>query len=153
MIALTGASGYIGSHLLQVLEAEGRPVRALSRSPERLDGRGVATTEVVAADLLDASSLVQAFDGAEALVYLAHGLGGDDFARDDRQAALNAAAAAEAAGVGRIVYLGGLGAGRRSRRTSRAGRRWAGSCATRASRRPSCGRRSCSAKAARPTTC
>jgi uncharacterized protein YbjT (DUF2867 family) len=111
VIALTGASGYVGSHLLQVLEADGRPVRALSRSPERIEGRAAKTTEIVAADLLDASSLVQAFDGADALVYLAHGLGGDDFARSDRQAASNAAEAAEAAGVGRIVYLGGLGRG------------------------------------------
>jgi uncharacterized protein YbjT (DUF2867 family) len=111
VIALTGASGYIGSHLLQVLAADGRPVRALSRSPERIQGRGARTTEYAAADLLDASSLAQAFDGAEALVYLAHGLGGDDFARTDRQAAANTAAAAEAAGVRRIVYLGGLGRG------------------------------------------
>ena len=110
MIALTGASGYIGSHLLQVLEAEGLPVRALSRSPERLPAGG-RTTEVVEADLLDASSLVPAFDGTDAVVYLAHGLGGDDFARVDRQAASNAAEAAEAAGVGRFVYLGGLGSG------------------------------------------
>ena len=110
MIALTGASGYIGSHLLQVLEAEGRAVRALSRSPERLPG-GASTTEIVEADLLDASTLERALDGAEALVYLAHGLGGDDFARNDRQAATNAAEAAEAARVERIVYLGGLGRG------------------------------------------
>jgi uncharacterized protein YbjT (DUF2867 family) len=110
VIALTGASGYIGSHLLQVLEAEGRPVRALSRSPEGPPAGGRAT-EVVQADLLDASSLAPAFEGADAVVYLAHGLGGDDFARVDRQAASNAAEAARAAGVGRIVYLGGLGRG------------------------------------------
>jgi uncharacterized protein YbjT (DUF2867 family) len=110
VIALTGASGYIGSHLLQVLEAEGRPVRALSRSPQGLPAGGRAT-EIVEADLLDASSLVPAFDGADAVVYLAHGLGGDDFACVDRQAASNAAEAAESAGVGRFVYLGGLGSG------------------------------------------
>lgn len=110
MIALTGASGYVGSHLLRALEADGRRVRALGRSPERLEPVA-ATTEVARADLLDASSLTAAFAGAEALVYLVHGLGGDDFARDDLQSALNAAHAAEEAGVERIVYLGGLGGG------------------------------------------
>ena len=111
MIALTGASGYVGSHLLAVLEADGCSVRALSRSPERLEGHARGATGVVEADLLDAASLAPAFDGADAVVYLAHGLGGDDFARVDGQAASNAAAAAEAAGVGRFVYLGGLGRG------------------------------------------
>lgn len=110
MIALTGASGYVGSHLLRALEADGRRVRALGRSPERLEPVA-ATTEVARADLLDASSLTAAFAGAEALVYLVHGLGGEDFARDDLQSALNAAHAAEEAGVERIVYLGGLGGG------------------------------------------
>jgi uncharacterized protein YbjT (DUF2867 family) len=111
VIALTGASGYVGSHLLRVLESEGRSVRALSRSPERLEASVAGTTELAQADLLDASSLAGAFAGAEAIVYLAHGIGGDDFARDDRESALNAAEAAEAAGVRRIVYLGGLGRG------------------------------------------
>lgn len=110
MIALTGASGYVGSHLLRALEADGRRVRALGRWPERLEPVA-ATTEVARADLLDASSLTAAFAGAEALVYLVHGLGGEDFARDDLQSALNAAHAAEEAGVERIVYLGGLGGG------------------------------------------
>jgi uncharacterized protein YbjT (DUF2867 family) len=111
VIALTGATGYVGSNLLRALEAEGRPLRALSRSPERLEADLAPTTEVARADLLDASSLTAALAGAETLVYLAHGLGGDDFARADREAALNAATAAEAAGVGHIVYLGGLGRG------------------------------------------
>lgn len=111
MIALTGASGYVGSHLLEVLEAAGRPVRALSRSPERLEGRVAPTTEVVPADLLDPASLARAFEGADALVYLAHGLGGNDFVRADQESAANAADAAAQAGVGRIVYLGGLGRG------------------------------------------
>ena len=111
MIALTGASGYVGSHLLQALEDERRPVRALSRSPERLEGGAASTTEVVHADLLEPASLGPALAGADTLVYLAHGLGGDDFVRADQQAAANAASAAEAAGISRIVYLGGLGRG------------------------------------------
>jgi uncharacterized protein YbjT (DUF2867 family) len=111
VIVLTGATGYVGSHLLALLEAEGAAVRALSRSPERLAERVAETTEVAQADLLDAASLASAFADGDAVVYLAHGLGGGDFASADRDAAVNAAEAASAAGVGRIVYLGGLGRG------------------------------------------
>lgn len=113
MIALTGATGTIGSKLLRVLEAEGEPVRALTRSPA--GGQSTAaTTEVVTADLLDLSSLERALRGTDSLVYLVHALDGDDFAESDRRSALNAVAAATGAGVGRIVYLGGLGRGQLS---------------------------------------
>ena len=40
MELVTGATGYMGGRLLRRLVAEGRPVRALARRPERLDGRG-----------------------------------------------------------------------------------------------------------------
>lgn len=111
VVALTGASGYVGSHLLELLERDGMPVRALSRSPERLEGRVAEETEVVRADLLDEASLEPALAGVDALVYLVHGLAEDDFAEVDRRAALNTAQVAARAGVGRIVYLGGLGRG------------------------------------------
>lgn len=113
MIALTGATGTIGSKLLRVLEAEGQPVRALTRSSAGV-GSTAATTEVVTADLLDLSSLERAFEGVESLIYLVHALDGDDFAESDRRSALNAVQAANEAGVGRIVYLGGLGRGQLS---------------------------------------
>ena len=45
----------------------------------------------------------------EAVFYLVHSLGSDDFERRDRDAAANVAAACERAGVKQIVYLGGLG--------------------------------------------
>ena len=49
MILLTGASGYIGSRLLRVLEEGGCAVRCLARRPEQVSpGRG--TNEVVAGD-------------------------------------------------------------------------------------------------------
>jgi uncharacterized protein YbjT (DUF2867 family) len=56
LILLTGASGYIGSRLLRVLEEGGCEVRCLSRQPERVSA-GRATTEIVAGDCLDESSL------------------------------------------------------------------------------------------------
>jgi uncharacterized protein YbjT (DUF2867 family) len=110
VILLTGATGYIGSHLLGRLRSEGRRVRALSRTPERLEDRIDATVEAVQGDLDDPASLAAALEGVEAAYYLAHSLGTDaDFAERERRAAVNFAEASAAAGVGRIVYLGGLG--------------------------------------------
>jgi len=69
-----------------------------------------AAVEVVRGDCLDASSLTQALVGVHTAYYLVHSMGAHgDFAEQDRWAARNFAEAARAAGVKRIVYLGGLG--------------------------------------------
>jgi len=69
-----------------------------------------AGVEVVPGDLLDAASLSAAMRGVEAAFYLVHSMGAiGDFEAQDRLAAENFAAAARAAGVRRIIYLGGLG--------------------------------------------
>ena len=62
-------------------------------------------------DCLDADSLDPALDGIRTAFYLVHSMGqGTDFAEQDRRAARNFGSAAKAAGVARIIYLGGLGA-------------------------------------------
>jgi len=112
-ILLTGASGYVGGRLLPRLEKRGLLVRCLARRPEFLAGRVGSRTEVVQGDLLDDRSLARAFEGVHAAYYLVHSMGSADragFEEQDRRAAENFARAARAAGVRRIVYLGGLGA-------------------------------------------
>jgi uncharacterized protein YbjT (DUF2867 family) len=104
-VLVTGASGFIGSHLCQALEDAGHDVRAMTRRPEDYTGAGVA----VAGDVRDEASLRAALDGVEVAYYLVHGLDSADFEDSDADAALNFGGAAASAGVGRIVYLGGLG--------------------------------------------
>lgn len=113
-VLLTGATGYVGGRLLPALRAAGVPVRCLARRPEHLGHRRDAGTEVVAGDLLDPPTLVRAFRGVDVAYYLVHSMGtaGDAFEESDRRAAENFGAAARAAGVRRIVYLGGLGEAR-----------------------------------------
>ena len=110
LILLTGATGYVGGRLLTKMVSEGRHVRCLSRRPDAVRNRLDETVEVVPGDVLDAPSLTSAFEGVETAFYFVHSMGDNqDFESQDRIAADNFSKAATAAGVKRIVYLGGLG--------------------------------------------
>ena len=114
MIAVAGATGYIGGLLCKRLSAEGASVRALARDPADARDLNQAGCEVVETDVLDRASLGPALAGVEVAYYLVHSMGrgaDGDFAERDQEGAANFAAVAEAAGVRRIVYLGGLGEG------------------------------------------
>ncbi len=111
MILITGATGYIGGRLVAAFERQGIEVRCVARHPEHLQARVTpSTTEVVRGDVLDRASLDAALVGVGVAYYLVHSMGSAAaFEEDDRRGAENFGAAARAAGVGRIVYLGGLG--------------------------------------------
>jgi uncharacterized protein YbjT (DUF2867 family) len=110
-VLLTGATGYVGGCLLAELERRGIAVRCLARRPEKLAGRAGPQTEVMAGDATDPADLARACAGIDVAYWLVHSMeSGVDFERADRLAAERFAAAAREAGVGRIVYLGGLGA-------------------------------------------
>jgi uncharacterized protein YbjT (DUF2867 family) len=111
-VLLTGVSGYVGGRLLPRLEQRGLPVRCLARRPEFLSGRVGPTTEIVQGDVLRPESLAPALEGVHTAYYMVHSMGSagsEGFEARDRLGAENFARAARAAGVRRIVYLGGLG--------------------------------------------
>lgn len=113
MQLIAGATGYIGGLLAARLVEEGRDVRCLARDPEAASRKLDDRCEIVRGDVLDRESLDEALAGIDVAYYLVHsmGRGGDsDFEERDRRGARNFAAAAAAAGVERIIYLGGLGA-------------------------------------------
>ncbi|WP_329131601.1 SDR family oxidoreductase [Streptomyces sp. NBC_00670] len=107
---VTGATGYIGGRLVPELLDAGARVRALARSPGKLrDHPWAGDVEVVQGDVTDAASVAAALDGVDVAYYLVHALGtGRDFERTDREAARTFGERARAAGVRRLVYLGGL---------------------------------------------
>ncbi|BAU81057.1 oxidoreductase [Streptomyces laurentii] len=107
---VTGATGYIGGRLVPELLDRGHRVRCLVRSPEKLrDQPWADRVETVRGDVTDAASVARAMDGVDVAYYLVHALGsGRDFERTDRMAARVFGEEARRAGVGRIVYLGGL---------------------------------------------
>ncbi len=113
-ILLTGATGYVGGRLLPALLAHGHRVRALARRPER--AVLPAGVEVVGGDVIEGEGLDAALEGVDVAYYLVHSMGRGsgstaEFAAKDRRGAANFGRAAKAAGVRRVIYLGGLDAG------------------------------------------
>ncbi len=107
--AVVGATGYVGSNLVPHLVASGWRVRAVARDISVLQAREWQDVELATADALQPEGLVAALQGIQVAYYLVHSMAaGRDFGKLDLQAAENFAAAAGAAGVERIVYLGGL---------------------------------------------
>ena len=108
---VTGATGYVGGRLVPRLLEQGHRVRCLTRDPARLAlDPWRDRVEVVKGDVLAPDGLAAALDGCTFAYYLLHSMGhAADFGDADRVGAENFQQAADAAGLARIVYLGGLG--------------------------------------------
>jgi uncharacterized protein YbjT (DUF2867 family) len=114
VIAVAGATGYVGGRLCAHLREQDAEVRALGRHPDSSPELEAMGCQVRKADVLEPDTLGPALEGVDVAYYLVHSMGrgsDGDFARRDKEGAENFAAAAAAAGVRRIVYLGGLGVG------------------------------------------
>jgi len=112
-ILVTGATGYVGGRLIPALLDSGYSVRAMGRSLEKIGCRpwaGHGRVELVKGDVLDLESLERAASGCRIAYYLVHSMIAQkgQFVEADRRAAQNMATAAAAAGMERIIYLGGL---------------------------------------------
>jgi len=108
-VLVTGATGFAGDALIPLLLRDGHDVRAFARTP----GRVRHDVPVVQGDAITGAGFPDALDGIDVAYYLIHSMetaasanGGFDTA--ERESALRFAEAAQAAGVRRIVYLGGV---------------------------------------------
>jgi uncharacterized protein YbjT (DUF2867 family) len=110
-VLVSGTTGYVGGRLIPCLLERDYRVRVLAREVSRLAGRTWRDqVEVAVGDVLDPATLPAALEGVETAYYLIHSMRRHaDFGQRDLRAARNFAEAAAAQGVGRIIYLGGLG--------------------------------------------
>jgi uncharacterized protein YbjT (DUF2867 family) len=104
-ILVAGGTGFVGRRLVRALVDAGHDVRVMTRRPDRYSGPG----EAVRGDVSDPASLARAVAGCVAAYYLVHSLDSADFERRDADAARAFGRTAGDAGLGQIVYLGGLG--------------------------------------------
>lgn len=109
-VLVMGATGYLGGRLVPRLLAAGYRVRVLVRNPDRLAafawGEDVDT---VVGDAREADAVASAMTDIDIVYYLIHSMtSGRRFADLDRRVAEVTARSAHAAGVRRIIYLGGL---------------------------------------------
>jgi len=113
-VLVAGAGGFVGARLARRLREQGAEVRCLLRDPESDSARALTAEgfDVHVADLLRPDTLAGAGAGVDVAFYLVHSMGRGghgDFAARERRAARGFAQMASAEGIGRVIYLGGLG--------------------------------------------
>jgi uncharacterized protein YbjT (DUF2867 family)/membrane protease YdiL (CAAX protease family) len=110
-VLLTGATGFVGRHVYDALVAAGWSVRCATRDVGSAEGRWPDRTWVTLS-ASDPESVRSALEGCDAALYLIHGMAShaEDFRQAEILQAKAFAAEAEAAGLNRIVYLGGVAA-------------------------------------------
>ena len=113
-VLLTGATGFVGSHLAEALRRHGDEVTALVRTPRKAEALGPLGVRVVPGDLDDAASLAGAVEGQD-IVYHVAGLvaaGSErEFMRSNRDGTASLVAAATRAAVSRFVLVSSMAAG------------------------------------------
>jgi nucleoside-diphosphate-sugar epimerase len=114
-IAVTGATGVVGSHLAEALRQRGHDVVCLVRSPEKAASLSAIGCRLVKGDLDNEAALREVVGGAEIVHHVAGAVtaaGGGDaaFIRVNREGTARVAAASKAANVARLVYTSSLAA-------------------------------------------
>jgi uncharacterized protein YbjT (DUF2867 family) len=116
-VLVTGATGFVGPHVVHALRARDLPVRALVREPARASRLAAWGVELVQGDITDLTSLRAATAGVDSIVHLVAIIKGSpaEFKRVMAQGTRDLVAAAREAGVRRFVLASALGLNERSK--------------------------------------
>ena len=114
---VTGGTGFVGPHVVHALRARETPVRALVRKPARASRLAAWGVELATGDVTDPDSLRRACEGVDSVVHLVAIIRGKpaDFERVMAEGTRNVVAAAQEAGVRRLVLASALGLDERSK--------------------------------------
>src|SRR5882672_810578 len=111
LIALTGATGFIGQYLLREMPKRGYRIRALLRRPASMP---MDVSSAVIGDLTRPQNMSAALEGVDAVIHsagLAHAMSGipeDDYRLINTEATVRLARAARRAGAKRFVFLSSI---------------------------------------------
>lgn len=114
-VAVIGATGFVGRHVLSALLKEGMRVKAISRNPLPLYEKFGARVETIPANILYWEEIARAIKGSSAVVNCAGIIrekGENTFEGVHIQGVINILHACRVAGVKRILHISALGAGR-----------------------------------------
>lgn len=110
-VAVTGGTGFVGTHVVRALVESGHDVVAIARGTRRPKVRDNVT--FVRADVAEGTGLVDAFAGCDAVIHLTAIIrekGRQTFERVNRQGSERVAAAAREAGVSHLIHQSANGA-------------------------------------------
>ena len=113
LIAVTGATGFVGRHITTVLVRRGHAVRAVVRNPSQARALESLGVEFVPGDLADAAALTTLTRGANAVVHLVGIIvetGRATFHSVHVEGTRRMLEAAHRAGVSRFVHMSAVGA-------------------------------------------
>jgi uncharacterized protein YbjT (DUF2867 family) len=111
-VFLTGATGFVGGHMLKRLLAEGHTVRALVRDPQRASALAQNGVERLAGDVVESTGLDQGMRGCDAVIHLVGIIiekGQNTFERVHHLGTRNVVVAAKRAGIRRFIQMSALG--------------------------------------------
>jgi len=112
MIAITGATGFVGREVVRQAVAAGYPLRAIVRDPREARGLAEAGVELFHGNVIHAPTLEGAFTGCKAVIHLVGIINEwkeNTFQRTHVDATTNVLDAAKRAGVKRFVHMSALG--------------------------------------------